>query len=100
MAKKLLVRQPKTTDGITIAYDDKQQPIYKEAIVEPWAKKQFESLNGSLPPHLRYTFQEIEVDEEAQHAQNFNMVPAPAEDDLIGDDKPMTRPGGRRYGQR
>lgn len=62
MAKKLLIKTPQTTDGTTLAYEGKQ-PIIKETIVELTAKKQFESLNASLPEHLQHEFEEVEVDD-------------------------------------
>jgi len=62
MAKKLLVRQPLTTDGNTLRYDENQHPVYSESYVEVGAQRQFESLNSSLPSHLRYQFKVVDVE--------------------------------------
>ncbi len=61
MAKKLLVRTPQTKDGVNLLYNDEKQVVYKESIVELSAKKGLESLNATLPKHLRHELSEIEV---------------------------------------
>lgn len=63
MAKKLRVKTPQTTDGKTLAYDGNKQVIYTESIVEFSAKKEFESLNATLPEHLKHELEEIDEDE-------------------------------------
>jgi len=79
MAKKLLVKSPQTTDGTTIAYDSKKQPLYRETIVELTAKKQFESLNAAFDRagngHLKHEFETVDVDD------NGNIVKPTAKKD-------------------
>jgi len=65
MAKKLLVKTPHTLDGKTIQYDANKQVIYRKSIVELTARKNLESLNASLPKHLRHEFEEVEVEDQA-----------------------------------
>lgn len=65
MAKKLLVKTPQTTDGLSPDFDDKKQVIMKETIVELGAKKLFEQFNSDIKnKSLRHEFEEIEVDDE------------------------------------
>jgi predicted lipid-binding transport protein (Tim44 family) len=63
MSKKLLVRTPVTKDGIQPAFDAEGKREFKTAIVEPWARKELESLNATRAQHLRHEFEEIEVDD-------------------------------------
>lgn len=63
MAKKLLVRTPKTLDGKSLVYDADKRPVYSESIVELGARKTLESLSASMPKHLRYELEEVDIDE-------------------------------------
>lgn len=54
MAQKLRVLTPQTTDGKTLAYDEKNHPVYNESIVEVAAKADFDNLNAKLPKHLQH----------------------------------------------
>lgn len=76
MAKKLLVRTPVTRDGITLVYDENRQPRFKETIVEPWARKEFESLNSSMAEHLRHELIDIEVSDGREKQVNPVALPA------------------------
>jgi hypothetical protein len=71
MSKKLLVKTPHTVDGKTLQYDENKQVVYRKSIVELSARKNLESLNASLPKHLRNEFEVIDVeDQTAQSASN------------------------------
>ena len=63
-SKKLLVKTPVSTDGLSPSHDENKQPIYRETIVEPGSKKLFESLNADLPKVLRHEFETVDVDDE------------------------------------
>lgn len=51
---QILVKTPVTTDGITLAYDDNQQPIFREMTLPVYAKELLEKHNDKLPVHLRH----------------------------------------------
>jgi hypothetical protein len=63
MPRKLLVRTPKTSDGVNLVYDDKNQVVYTESILELSARKGLESLNARLKPNLRHIITETDVEE-------------------------------------
>lgn len=73
--KKLLVRTPQTKDGINLKYDSDNQPVYKQSIVELGARKQLDSINSTLPEHLRHQIMEVEVDDKGNL---ITEAPAPA----------------------
>lgn len=50
----LEVKTPKTTDGITLAYDANRQPIFKTTNLPLGARKRLEQKNTRLPTHLRH----------------------------------------------
>ncbi len=49
----LEVKVPVTTNGVLLAYDSNQQPIYKTKTLPFTAKKRLEQKNTRLPEHLR-----------------------------------------------
>jgi BMFP domain-containing protein YqiC len=73
MAKKLLVRTPVTTDGVSLVYDENKQPVYRSSIVELAARKGLESINATLPKVLRHEFEVVEVEEDAKSASNEDL---------------------------
>lgn len=74
MSKKLLVKTPHTLDGKTLQYDDQKQPVYRNSIVELTARKNLESLNASLPKHLRHEFEVIEVEDQAAQGSSTEQL--------------------------
>lgn len=62
MAKKLLVKTPQTTDGITPMFDEEKRLIYKETFLPTTARVQLEGINATLPEILRHEFSEVETE--------------------------------------
>jgi hypothetical protein len=60
MAKKLLVRTPKTRDGLTPVMTPEGQRVFTHSIVEPWARAELESLNNTRAAHLKHEFEDID----------------------------------------
>jgi hypothetical protein len=87
MAKKLLVRKPVTRNGITLVYDDEKQPVFTESIVELSAKRIFESINASLPTHLRYELKEVDVTEVVAGGSSNDELKKKLEDLEAADEK-------------
>ena len=63
MAKKLLIKIPKTGNGGQLLYDKNNEPLFQTTIVELGAKALYEDQNAKLPKHLRMSFEEIEVED-------------------------------------
>lgn len=63
MARKLLVKTPKTTNGSTLVYDENKNVVYKESYMELAAKGSLIELNQKLPKHLQHIITEVEVQE-------------------------------------
>lgn len=63
MARKLLVKTPKTTNGTTLVYDAEKNVVYKKSYMELSAKGSILELNQKLPEHLKHIIEEVEVDE-------------------------------------
>lgn len=73
MAKRLLVRTPKTADGRTILYDENKQPIYVETILMPAAKIYLQTLNTKLPKVLQHEFSYVDVPDETPGISNAEL---------------------------
>lgn len=65
MSKKLLVKVPRTKDGVNLVYGPDKQVLYAEHIVELAAKKGLESINAKKAEHLRSIIEEIDVPDSA-----------------------------------
>ena len=61
-AGKIKVRTPQTTDGVNIAYDENDRPVYKETVLPASARKHFESLNANLPTQLRHKIEDVKTE--------------------------------------
>jgi len=72
MADKITIRTPQTTDGTNLAYDENEKVIYKETEVPASARKHFESLNASLPEHLRHKI----IEKKTEKAEKEPAAPA------------------------
>jgi len=63
MALKLLVKTPKTINGVTLLYDADKKVVYRENIMELAAEAGLRELNAKLPEHLRHEITKVEVKE-------------------------------------
>lgn len=61
MATKLLVKVPRTRDGVNLIYGPDKQVLYAEHIVELAAKKGLLSINAKKADHLKSIIEEIDV---------------------------------------
>lgn len=62
MAKKLLVKTPRTTDGSQIKYGKDRMPIFNHTFLPLTAQKHLESENARLEEHLRHSWQIVETE--------------------------------------
>lgn len=61
MQRKLLVRTPLTTDGLSPQFDENDKKLYRETILPLGARAGLESINATMPDSLRHKFSEVEV---------------------------------------
>lgn len=60
--KFLRVSTPKTIDGVTLAYDDENRPIYHVVHLPFSAKGHLDRANSKRPKHLQHKIEVIEGD--------------------------------------
>lgn len=63
MAKKLLVRTPKTMDGITPMHDSDDRKLYSESLLPVTAMKHLENENSRRADGMKHKISIVEVDE-------------------------------------
>ncbi|MER3499850.1 MAG: hypothetical protein C4308_15180 [Chitinophagaceae bacterium] len=69
----LKVSTPLTIDGVRLAYDEKNQPIFQITFLPLSAKREFERNNSKLPQHLQAQIEEIsESDKQALEKETLH----------------------------